>query len=49
MRMRLMDDLVDLELEHINRIVDKIKNDPEPDLIKDVELRIWKLLKKNTK
>ena len=46
--MRLMDDLVDLELEHINRIVDKIKNDPEPDLIKDVELRIWKLLKKNT-
>lgn len=46
--MRLMDDLVDLELEHINRIVDKIKNDPEPDLIKDVELRIWTLLKKNT-
>ncbi len=42
--MRLMDDLVDLELEAIQRIIKKIKQDPEPAHIKDVELRTWKLL-----
>ena len=41
---RLMDDLVDLELESIERILNKIKNDPEPDYIKEVELNTWKLL-----
>lgn len=42
--MRLMDDLVDLELQAIERIIKKIRKDPEPDYIKDVELRTWKLL-----
>ena len=41
---RLMDDLVDLELEHIERIISKIKSDPEPDFIKQVENETWKLL-----
>jgi ribonucleoside-diphosphate reductase alpha chain len=41
---RLMDDLVDLELEHINRILTKINADPEPDHIKQVEIDTWKLL-----
>jgi ribonucleoside-diphosphate reductase alpha chain len=41
---RLMDDLVDLELEAIERIQAKIKSDSEPDYIKDVEVRTWKLL-----
>jgi len=41
---RLMDDLVDLELEAIERILKKVENDPEPDYIKDVEIRTWKLL-----
>ncbi len=41
---RLMDDLVDLELEAIERILDKVHRDPEPDFIKDVEVRTWKLL-----
>ena len=41
---RLMDDLVDLELEAIERILTKVNHDPEPDYIKDVELRTWKLL-----
>lgn len=41
---RLMDDLVDLELEAIERIINKIKSDPEPDEIKSVELNTWKLL-----
>ncbi|MGB3946785.1 MAG: adenosylcobalamin-dependent ribonucleoside-diphosphate reductase [Bacteroidia bacterium] len=40
---RLMDNLVDLELEHIERILSKIKNDPEPDYIKSVEESTWKL------
>lgn len=41
---RLMDDLVDLELEAIERILKKVESDPEPDFIKDNELRTWKLL-----
>ncbi|MBX7142462.1 MAG: adenosylcobalamin-dependent ribonucleoside-diphosphate reductase [Chitinophagales bacterium] len=41
---RLSDDLVELELEHIDRILEKVANDPEPDFIKEVEVRTWKLL-----
>ncbi len=41
---RLMDDLVDLELEAIERIVAKINSDPEPEYIKKVELETWQLL-----
>ncbi|MGB3076036.1 MAG: ribonucleotide reductase N-terminal alpha domain-containing protein, partial [Chitinophagales bacterium] len=41
---RLSDDLVELELQHIDRILEKVANDPEPDYIKDVEIRTWKLL-----
>lgn len=38
---RLMDDLVDLELEKINKILEKIGNDPEDDSIKSVEKELW--------
>jgi ribonucleoside-diphosphate reductase alpha chain len=41
---RLMDDLVDLELEAIERILQKVDLDPEPDYVKDTEIRTWKLL-----
>jgi ribonucleoside-diphosphate reductase alpha chain len=41
---RLMDDLVDLELEAIKRILQKVESDPEPQNIKQVELNTWKLL-----
>lgn len=41
---RLMDDLVDLELEAIERILNKVKADPEPDHIKQVEIDTWQLL-----
>lgn len=41
---RLMDDLVDLELESIKRILDKIDNDPEPEHIKYVERETWQTL-----
>lgn len=39
--MRLGDDLVDLEVEYIDRIIEKIKSDPEPDNIKQQELDLW--------
>ena len=38
---RLMDDVVDLEIESIYRILAKIEQDPEPDYIKAVERRTW--------
>ena len=41
---RLMDDLVDLELEAVERILAKINADPEPDTIKRTEKEIWNLL-----
>ena len=44
---RLMDDLVDLEVEAIDRILKKVKRDPEPDYVKEVELKTWKLLRDN--
>jgi len=42
---RLMDDLVDLELEAIDRILAKVESDQEPDYIKKVEVDTWKLLR----
>lgn len=44
--MKLMDDLVDLELDAIKRILEKIDQDPEPDYIKQVERDTWKQLYK---
>lgn len=38
---RLSDDLVELELEHIQEIIKKIKSDPEPDIIKQTEIKTW--------
>lgn len=42
---RMMDDIVDLEIECINEIIEKIKSDPEPDYIKDNELRLWERIR----
>jgi len=42
---RLMDDLVDLELECINKIISKIFADPEPDFVKKTELDLWHSIK----
>lgn len=41
---RLIDDLVDLELIAVEKIINKIKNDGEPDFIKQVELNTWENL-----
>lgn len=38
---RLMDDLIDLELEKIERVLEKIDNDPEEEEIKRVEKNLW--------
>lgn len=39
---RLMDDLVDLEIEAIDKIIAKVESDKEPDDVKAVELSLWK-------
>jgi ribonucleoside-diphosphate reductase alpha chain len=38
---RLMDDIIDLELEKIDAILDKIKKDPEDPELKRVETNLW--------
>lgn len=43
--MRLSDDLIDLELEHIDRILEKIKSDPESYDVKEREWDLWTKIK----
>jgi len=38
---RLMDDIIDLELEKIESIIDKINADPENEEVKRVERKLW--------
>ena len=38
---RIMDDIVDLELEKIECIMDKIKKDPQSDEVKNSEYHLW--------
>ena len=38
---RLMDDMIDLEVEKIDSIIEKIKNDPESDTVKQPEINLW--------
>ncbi|WP_461630853.1 adenosylcobalamin-dependent ribonucleoside-diphosphate reductase [Labilibaculum euxinus] len=42
MAQRMMDDIIDLELEKIDAIIDKIEEDPEDKEIKRVERNLWK-------
>lgn len=39
---RVMDDIIDLELEKIDGILTKIENDPETEEIKQTELNLWR-------
>ncbi len=41
MGQRLMDDLIDLELEKVEKIISKIDADPESEEIKSVEKNLW--------
>jgi len=45
---RLMDDIIDLEIEKIDQILEKIAKDPEPDAIKRVEVELWTKIKRQT-
>ncbi len=42
MALRIMDDIVDLELEKIDAIIEKLEKDPEPMAIKRTEYELWK-------
>lgn len=46
---RLMDDLVDLEIEKIKKILSKVKNDPESPEIKSVEINLWERILEKAK
>lgn len=45
---RIMDDIIDLEVEKINLIIDKIKSDPEVMEVKATELNLWKKIREKT-
>ena len=40
-----MDDIVDLEMEKVNKIIEKIESDPESIEVKRTELNLWKKIK----
>ncbi len=42
---RIMDDIIDLELEKIDNIVKKIEKDPEDGEVKHVERRLWEKIR----
>ncbi len=46
---RIMDDIIDLELEKIDAILDKVHADPETDEVKGVEIRLWEKIKQKAK
>ncbi len=45
---RIMDDIIDLEIEKIDVILTKIDVDPEPDDLKLVERNLWRNIKKKS-
>ena len=45
---RIMDDIIDLEIEKIDSILKKIDTDPEPDELKLVEISLWKNIRKKS-
>ena len=46
---RIMDDIIDLELEKIDAILAKIHADPESDELKGVEIRLWEKIRQKAK
>lgn len=43
---KLMDDLVDLEIEKVDKILEKIASDPEPNHIKRTEQELWENIRR---
>ena len=45
---RIMDDIIDLELEKIEKIIEKIDSDPESDEVKGTERHLWEKIYKKS-
>ncbi|MBQ6647417.1 MAG: adenosylcobalamin-dependent ribonucleoside-diphosphate reductase [Muribaculaceae bacterium] len=45
---RMMDDIIDLEMEKIEAILTKIKQDPETEEVKQTELNLWTKIRNKT-
>ena len=45
---RIMDDIIDLEMEKIDKILEKIHSDPESDEIKHTEIHLWEKIRHKT-
>ncbi len=45
---RMMDDIIDLEMEKIEKILDKINSDPETPEVKTTELNLWNKIRNKT-
>ena len=42
---RLVDDLLDLEIEKVNNIIEKIESEPDPEKLNTYEIRLWRRIK----
>ena len=45
---RMMDDIIDLEMEKIEKILDKVKSDPETQEVKTTETNLWNKIRTKT-
>ncbi len=45
---RIMDDIIDLEMEKIDKILDKVESDPETEEVKNTERNLWNKIKAKT-
>ena len=45
---RMMDDIIDLEMEKIEKILDKVKSDPETSEVKATEMNLWNKIRTKT-
>ena len=45
---RIMDDIVDMEMEKIDKIIEKVKSDPQADVVKETELYLWQKIKRKS-
>lgn len=45
---RIMDDIIDLEMEKIDKILEKIDSDPESEEVKQAERNLWVKIRKKT-
>lgn len=45
---RILDDIIDLEMEKIDSIISKIESDPETEEVKSTELNLWKKIRSKT-